>query len=89
MLDFSRVDLVVDDDVVLCSELSRSTYSSFQIHPMILYQTPGYFIFNKQTVSEEFVKRFNQALKNKKSSGDIKTRLSLICAVRVFLLPSL
>ncbi len=73
MLGFSRVDVVVDDDVVLCSELTRSAYNFFKIHPMILYQTPVYFIFNKQTISAEFVDHFNQALQLNKASSALIT----------------
>jgi len=69
MLNFNRVDLVIDDEVVLCSELLRSNYIGFSIHPMVLYKADIHFIFNKQSISSTFVEHFNQVLKQMRDDG--------------------
>ncbi len=71
MLNFKRIDIVIDDDIVLCSELERSTFSEIKIHHSLLSAAEIHFIFNKKTVSLSFIKRFNQILTTMKKSGEL------------------
>lgn len=71
MLDVNRVDIVVDDEFVLCSELLRSAYEGIIIHPAILSEAPIHFIFNKTSVSLAFVAEFNKVLDSMKADGSL------------------
>ncbi len=71
MLQVNRVDIVIDDDIVLCSELARSATTDMIIHPLVLYQTPIHFIFNKKSVSANFTKEFNVILERMKKDGSL------------------
>jgi len=71
MLHFKRVDIVVDDEIVLCNELLRSNYKEIIIHPVLLFEAPIHFIFNKESVSSIFVKRFNEILDSMKDDGSL------------------
>jgi len=71
MLSLSRVDVVIDDQIVLCSELERAPYGGLILHPMELYKADIHFIFNKNTVSEAFVDMFNQILMTMEKSGSL------------------
>ncbi len=72
MLSYQRVDLVIDDDIVLCSELERASLTKLALHPVILSSANIHFIFNKQTISKEFVEHFNQVLSAMKISGELE-----------------
>ena len=72
MLSVNRVDIVIDDSVVLCHELARLPSDGLAIHPLILYQTPIHFIFNKKTVSSAFIERFNKILAELSGNGGLK-----------------
>jgi len=76
MLYFNRVDLVIDDEVVLCSELLRSHYTGLSIHPMELYKADIHFIFNKKSISQEFVNEFNQVLRQMRTDGRLFSHFS-------------
>ena len=69
MLNHKRVDIVIDDAIVLCSEINRSTFNELNIHPEILFETSIHFIFNKGSVSPIFVKKFNKILDNMNDDG--------------------
>ncbi|NQZ90273.1 MAG: transporter substrate-binding domain-containing protein [Colwellia sp.] len=71
MLHFNRVDIVVDDEIVLCKELLRSTYKEIIIHPIVLFEAPIHFIFNKESVSSIFVKQFNKVLDSMRDDGSL------------------
>jgi polar amino acid transport system substrate-binding protein len=71
MLNLNRVDIVIDDDIVLCSELQRSAYQDIQIHPIVLFETPVYFIFNKESVSPRFIEQFNKTLQSMKDNRSL------------------
>ena len=71
MLSFNRVDVVIDDYSVLCSELTRQADANITIHPLIIFETPIYFIFNKKTISLQFVEQFNNVLTAMKKSGQL------------------
>lgn len=71
MLVFNRVDVVIDDDIVLCSEIKRSSYSNVKINPSIISSASIHYIFNKQTISPKFMKRFNDILSSMKNSGEL------------------
>jgi len=71
MLNFNRVDIVVDDEVVLCNELLRSTFQGLKIHPIVLSHAPIHFIFNKNSVSPIFVHEFNKILDSMKENGSL------------------
>ncbi|GLX78539.1 periplasmic solute-binding protein [Thalassotalea insulae] len=72
MLSYQRVDLVIDDDIVLCSEVERSSLPNLALHPLILSTASIHFIFNKQTVSLDFIRRFNQILTSMRTSGELE-----------------
>lgn len=69
MLSFNRVDVVIDDYTVLCSEFTRQPESSLAIHPLVLFETPIYFIFNKKNISLNFVEQFNTVLESMRRDG--------------------
>lgn len=71
MLLLKRVDIVIDDDVVLCSEIQKQNYQNIEIHPMLLSQADIHFIFNKGSVSKAFMAQFNQVLAETISSGEL------------------
>ncbi len=71
MLYYARVDIVVDDELVLCNELERSIYKGMTIHPQILYDTSIHFIFNKKNISSQFVVQFNGILERKRNDGSL------------------
>lgn len=73
MLSLNRVDIVIDDDVVLCSEIVRQKHKNLIVHPMLLSQADIHFIFNKQSVSNEFMERFNFALQTVLASGALQS----------------
>ena len=76
MLNFDRVDIVIDDEVVLCSELLRTRYSGLSIHPMELYKTDIHFIFNKKSISKNFVNQFNKILNKMRDDGRLFAHFS-------------
>lgn len=76
MLNFDRVDIVIDDEVVLCSELLRTRYSGLSIHPMELYKTDIHFIFNKKSISKNFVNKFNKILNKMRDNGRLFAHFS-------------
>lgn len=69
MLYHERVDIVIDDEIVLCYELERSIFNGMAIHPQVLYDTPIHFIFNKKNISPEFVQQFNLILEQMRIDG--------------------
>jgi len=69
MLSLKRIDAVIDDDLVLCSEIEKMAVKGLSIHSLILYEAPIYFIFNKASISEKFVKQFNLELASMRKSG--------------------
>lgn len=85
MLNFERVDIVIDDSIVLCHELHRLPFPQITIHPSVLYDTPIYFLFNKKTVSKSFIDKFNKALEEMRISGLLKQHyidnLHVTCSV--------
>lgn len=76
MLVKNRVDIVIDDDIVLCSEISRQNHSQVVIHPLLLSQASIHFIFNKQSVSPNFMARFDTALTKVLANGELETLFS-------------
>jgi polar amino acid transport system substrate-binding protein len=66
MLNLGRVDIVVDDEIALCSEIQRNEYRAIKIHHTVLFKTPIHFIFNKESVSQLFLNEFNRILESKK-----------------------
>ncbi|MEW6989571.1 substrate-binding periplasmic protein [Colwelliaceae bacterium 6441] len=76
MLSFKRVDIVIDDSVVLCSELANLTKKDIEIHSLILYEAPIYFMFNKKNISHNFVVKFNKILDRMKKNNMIKQHYS-------------
>lgn len=77
MLYYERVDIVVDDEIVLCYELERSIFHGMAIHPQILYDTPIHFIFNKKNISSEFVLQFNLILEQMRIDGRLMNRFNI------------
>ena len=71
MLNHHRVDIVVDDEMVLCHELVNSSYQYMTIHPLVLSENPIHFIFNKQKISKAFVTQFNTILEQMRSNGSL------------------
>lgn len=71
MLRLNRVDIVIDDEVVLCSELERQQLTGLSLHPLVLSSAPIHFIFNKKTVSQRFITQFNQILDTMQDSGEL------------------
>ncbi|GHG00436.1 substrate-binding periplasmic protein [Thalassotalea marina] len=71
MLQLNRVDLVIDDDVVLCSVIHKEQFKHLVLHPLLLSKADIHFIFNKQSVSHEFVAYFNQALAETLADGEL------------------
>lgn len=84
MLSFNRVDIVIDDEIVLCSEIERLDYSGVKIHTSLLFSASIHYIFNKGSISAEFVKTFDSILNDMRSSGELvalySTQLSSQCA---------
>ncbi|WP_105172822.1 substrate-binding periplasmic protein [Pseudoalteromonas sp. T1lg24] len=76
MLVKNRVDIVIDDDVVLCSEISRQNHPQVVIHPLLLSQASIHFIFNKQSVSPTFMARFDTALTKVLANGELEALFS-------------
>jgi len=76
MLHHKRVNIVIDDKIVLCSELEKSNYQDIDIHPLTLYETPIHFIFNKKTISQAFLNRFNEALEKSIEDGSLTAMLA-------------
>ena len=72
LLDYNRIDIVIDDALVLCCELQRTGYKELKIHSTILSQELIHFIFSKKSISSNFVKQFNFIL----DSWEKKGRLS-------------
>lgn len=50
MLSLNHVDIVIDDDVVLCSEIQRQGHDNLTLHPLLLSQADIHFIFIKTRV---------------------------------------
>ena len=50
MLSLNHVDIVIDDDVVLCSEIQRQGHNNLTLHPLLLSQADIHFIFIKTRV---------------------------------------
>lgn len=71
MLQLRRVDLVIDDDVVLCSVIHKEQFKLLVLHPLLLSKADIHFIFNKKSVSHEFVAYFNQALAETLADGEL------------------
>ncbi|WP_286234215.1 substrate-binding periplasmic protein [Thalassotalea sediminis] len=80
MLTLNRIDVVVDDDVVLCSEIEKAHFQTLAVHPLLLHEASIHFIFNKKTVSTRFVKQFNSALKEIIDAGELESLFSLYVA---------
>ncbi|MFY8351385.1 substrate-binding periplasmic protein [Pseudoalteromonas sp. SSM20] len=76
MLAKNRVDIVIDDDVVLCSEITRQNHKNVNIHPLLLSQADIHFIFNKQSISPTFMAQFNKALETVLASGELDSLFS-------------
>ncbi len=72
MLASHRVDIVIDDAVVLCSELLRQRHIDLTLHPLVLYETPVHFIFNKKSISEDFVQQVNAVIAEMKENGELQ-----------------
>ncbi|WP_206482865.1 transporter substrate-binding domain-containing protein [Thalassotalea sp. G2M2-11] len=72
MLAYNRVDVVVDDDIVLCSELARSEFPELVMHPLIISSADIHFIFNRKRISPSFVRQFNQILSEMKKSSELE-----------------
>jgi len=71
MLQRNRVDIVIDDKTVLCHVLKASTSANISIHPLVLSKAPQHFVFNKETISPEFVEQFNSILDSMILSGEL------------------
>lgn len=71
MLAKQRVDLVIDDEIVLCSEIVRQNHSHMRMHSLLLSQTGIHYIFNKQNISSSFVETFNETLNKVLESGEL------------------
>lgn len=71
MLAKKRVDIVIDDDVVLCSEITRQKHQEVAIHPLLLSQADIHFIFNKQSISVSFMNQFNKTLEAVLARGEL------------------
>lgn len=78
MLMHDRVDIVIDDQIVLCKELVTLPSANLKIHPFVISEAPIHFMFNKQTVSERFIQEFNVVLNNMKKTGSLAQRYSNI-----------
>lgn len=76
MLSLNRVDVVMDDYTVLCSELSRQPDENLIIHPLAIFKTPIYYMFNKKTVSENFVNQFNAVLAEMRTTGQLDSHFA-------------
>ncbi|WP_372770481.1 hypothetical protein [Pseudoalteromonas sp.] len=76
MLTKNRVDIVIDDDVVLCSEITRQNHKNVKIHPLLLSQADIHFIFNKHSISPTFMALFNKALETVLASGELESLFS-------------
>lgn len=73
MLSLKRVDVVIDDDVVLCSQMRNFEEDNMQLHPMVISQGPIHFLFKKELISLEFVARFNAVLEQLKQTGKLQS----------------
>ncbi|MBO1254445.1 transporter substrate-binding domain-containing protein [Alteromonas sp. 5E99-2] len=66
MLNEGVVSVVIDDKSVLCKDAKRFTnkprLKSYKISDQILHHGDIHFIFNRSTVTPQFVKRFNDVL---------------------------
>jgi len=71
MLTLKRVDIVIDDDIVLCNAIQRLAFNNVKVHPSVLSNAPIHFIFNKKSVSALFVYEFDKILNNMAESGTL------------------
>jgi len=69
LLVLNRVDIVIDDEIVLCNAIQRLAFSHIKVHPSVLSKAPIHFIFNKKSVSSLFVDKFNKILNHMAESG--------------------
>ncbi len=72
MLTANRVDIVVEDEIVLCTELLLPTYNNINIHPIALFETSVHFIFNKNSVSAVFLEQFDKVLNSMREDGSLQ-----------------
>ncbi|EKB17649.1 substrate-binding periplasmic protein [Aeromonas veronii] len=58
-----RIDGFLGDMLATPSGLSKEGMSSqFSYHPMVVYESPSFFMMSKRTISPQFLQRFNQVL---------------------------
>ena len=58
-----RIDGFLGDVLATPSALNKEGLSSqFVAHPMVVYESPSFFMFSKRSFSPQFLQQFNQAL---------------------------
>lgn len=66
-----RIDGFLGDMLATPSGLSKAGMSDqFSYHPMVVYESPGFFMMSKRTISPQFLQRFNQVLAEFKHSSE-------------------
>ncbi|WP_164078290.1 substrate-binding periplasmic protein [Alteromonas facilis] len=65
-----KVDAVVDDRIALCMQYAAENPAKWRVADQLLYQNSVHFIFNKHSVSEAWVARFNQYLESHRTHSD-------------------
>ncbi|MCO4799450.1 MAG: transporter substrate-binding domain-containing protein [Colwelliaceae bacterium] len=71
LLNYGRVDIVVEDEIVLCSDILRNEFKKIRVHPTVLFEAPIHFIFSRKSVSLEFVDMFNNILDKMRYDGSL------------------
>ena len=58
-----RIDGFLGDMLATPSALNKEGLSSqFVAHPMVVYESPSFFMFSKRSISPQFLQQFNQRL---------------------------
>lgn len=66
-----RIDGFLGDMLATSSGLSQAGMSGqFSSHPMVVYESPSYFMLSRLTVSAHFLAQFNQTLADFKATGE-------------------
>ncbi|WP_429081800.1 substrate-binding periplasmic protein [Aeromonas bivalvium] len=66
-----RIDGFLGDMLATPSGLGKEGMEGqFSYHPMVVYESPSYFMLSRQTVSAHFLAQFNQALAAFKATSD-------------------
>ncbi|MFB2864002.1 substrate-binding periplasmic protein [Aeromonas sp. MdU4] len=66
-----RIDGFLGDMLATPSGLKKEGMSGqFSYHPMVVYESPGFFMMSKRSISPQFLQHFNQALAEFQASDE-------------------